>query len=249
MFPVLFPIRAGPRFLAVSGAPAGVAAASVEEERQYEFDHSRSDNPVVRAAWSDDPAAVERAAADPGGAEAVNGCDGDGFSALAVAALRSNPAVVEALLAAGADANAACPRGGPPIAGVPGPVVETALAGKFAAKRSSDRVRFVAARLPDTGVTYGSEPDIRNRLEALEALFRQGADPNAEADGEPLLLVAILTGDRRFVEALVSRGALPGRLGFQARLGIRFSGHGDLLRVADEEAKRRKRRRDPAGSA
>lgn len=194
-----------------------------------------AESALGRAVWNDDAAAVARLARDSG----VNACAPDGSSPLGLAALRGSPSMIEVLLAAGADLDLPCNDAVTAIQAVMDPLVEV----RFESRKSEENAgaaTIETTALPDLGREYGSEADVRDRLRALTILFEAGADPNCpalEASDEcdlPPLLTAIMTGDRRFVEVLLERGAEPGSLGRYQRMGLRLSGNGPLLDFALE---------------
>ena len=193
-----------------------------------------ADTALGRAVWRNDAAAVERLAREDG----VDACQSDGSSPLGLAALLGSPAVIEALLASGADLGLPCDAAVTAIEAVMSPLVEVNLG----QQRNSDTVTVETMALPDIGRPYGSEADVRDRLRALTILFDAGAEPNCpdiepdlEASDEchtPPLVTAILTGDRRFVEVLLEHGAKPDSLGFGQRMAVRLTGNGPLLDFA-----------------
>ena len=183
-------------------------------------------DPLRRAVWARDPDRIARAAAgqDP------DTCGGDDRSPLGIAALLGEPALVEALLAAGADPDLACDSGKSPIQEVMNPVVESSLS----STESDDSVTVKTTATPGLDREPGSPLDIEERLRCLDSLFEAGADPDGEEnDDTPPVLTAIFTGEPRFVRALLRAGADPGRIGVLGRMAARLSGNGDLLALAD----------------
>lgn len=192
-----------------------------------------ADSALGRAVWKGDAAAVERLVRD----SEVDACAPDGSSPLGLAALRGSPSVIEVLLAAGADLDLPCNETATAIRAVMDPLVEV----RFESRTSEENAgvtRVETTALPDIGRDYGSDADARDRLRALTILFESGAEPNCpdiEVSDEcelPPLLAAIMTGDRRFVEVLLERGAEPGSLGRYQRMGLRLSGNGTLFDFA-----------------
>lgn len=194
-----------------------------------------ADSALGRAVWEGDAAAVERLARDSG----ANACAPDGSSPLGLAALRGSPSVIEVLLAAGADLDLPCNDAVTAIQAVMDPLVEVRFE-SLESEENAGATTIETTALPDLGREYGSDADVRDRLRALTILFESGAAPNCpalEASDEcdlPPLLTAIMTGDRRFVEVLLERGAEPGSLGRYQRMGLRLSGNGALLDFALE---------------
>lgn len=194
-----------------------------------------ADSALGRAVWKGDAAAVERLVRD----SEVDACAPDGSSPLGLAALRGSPSVIEALLAAGADLDLPCSDAATAIRAVMDPLVETRFE-SLEREENAGATSIETMALPDIGRDYGSDADARDRLRALTILFESGAAPNCpdlEASGEcelPPLLTAIMTGDRRFVEVLLERGAEPGSPGRYQRMGLRLSGNGPLLDFALE---------------
>lgn len=184
-------------------------------------------DPLRRAVWARDPDRVARAAA----AQDPDTCGGDDRSPLGIAALLGEPALVDALLAAGADPGLACRSGGmSPIQEVMNPVVESNLA---SAESGGDLLVETAAT-PGLDREPGSPLDIEERLRCLDSLFEAGADPDGEENDETRpILTAVFTGESRFVRALLEAGADPGRIGILGRMAARASGNGDLLALAD----------------
>ena len=194
-----------------------------------------ADSALGRAVWTGDAAAVERLARD----SELDACAPDGSSPLGLAALRGSPSVIEVLLAAGADLDLPCNDAATAIRAVMDPLVEVRFE-SLESEENAGVTTIEAMTLPDIGREYGSEADVRDRLRALAILFESGAAPNCpdlEGSDEcdlPPLLTAIMTGDRRFVEVLLERGAEPGSLGRYQRMGLRLSGNGPLLDFALE---------------
>lgn len=183
-------------------------------------------DPLRRAVWAKAPDRAARAAA----AQDPDTCGGDDRSPLGIASLLGEPAVVDALLAAGADPDLACRSGASPVQEVMNPIVESSLS----ETESGGGVTVETAALPDLGRELGSLLDLEERLRCLDSLFEAGADPNGEEnDDTPPILTAILTGEPRFVRALLRAGADPGRINALGRMAAKWSGHGDLLALAD----------------
>ena len=198
----------------------GSEPAATEAERAADPD------PLRRAVWAKDPDRVARAAA----AQDPDTCGDDDRSPLGIASLLGEPALVEALLAAGANPDLACDSGTSPIQEVMNPVVESRLS----STGSEDGITVETAALPDLDREPGSPLDIEERLRCLDSLFEAGADPNGEEnDDTPPILTAIFAGEPRFVRALLRAGADPGRIGVVGRMAARAIGNGDLLALAD----------------
>ena len=180
-------------------------------------------DPLRRAVWAKALNRVTRAAA----AQDPDTCDDD-RSPLGIASLLGEPTLVEALLAAGASPDLTCDSGTSPIQEVMNPVVESNL--------SSSESGITVKTMATLGLDRepGSLLDIEERLRCLDYLFEAGADPNGEEnDDVPPVLTAILSGEPRFVKALLRAGADPGRIGVLGRMAARASGNGDLLTLAD----------------
>ena len=204
-------------------AAEAVSVPSGQPVTQEPERNPTSDEPLVLAVWSGDETRITDALDDD--LEALGRCDASGITPL------GRPSIVEALLRAGADPH---PCGGksPPVDAVMDPIVEVALA-EARTDPGPGKAVVIRGELPDLGVRYGSEADRERRLRALDLLFDHGADPNRDPDGRaPPLLTAIMTGDRRFVELLVARGADPGRLSWVERMALRLAGRGELLKAA-----------------
>ena len=183
-------------------------------------------DPLRRAVWERDPDRIARAAAE----QAPDACGDDDRSPLGIAALLGEPALVDALLAAGADPDLACRNGTSPIQEVMNPVVESSLS----STESEGGITVETAATPGLDREPGSPLDIEERLRCLDSLFEAGADPvGGENDETPPILTAILSGEPRFVRALLQAGADPGRIGVLGRTAARWSGNGDLLALAD----------------
>lgn len=198
----------------------GSEPAATEAERAADPD------PLRRAVWAKDPDRVARAAA----ARDPDICGDDNRSPLGIASLLGEPALVEALLAAGANPDLACDSGTSPIQEVMNPVVESRLS----STGSEDGITVETAALPDLGREPGSPRDLEERLRCLDSLFEAGADPNGEENDDiPPILTAIFAGEPRFVRALLRAGADPGRIGVVGRMAARAIGNGDLLALAD----------------
>ena len=198
----------------------GSEPAATEAERAADPD------PLRRAVWAKDPDRVARAAA----ARDPDICGDDNRSPLGIASLLGEPALVEALLAAGANPDLACDSGRSPIQEVMNPVVESRLS----STGSEDGITVETAALPDLGREPGSPRDLEERLRCLDSLFEAGADPNGEENDDiPPILTAIFAGEPRFVRALLRAGADPGRISVVGRMAARAIGNGDLLALAD----------------
>lgn len=198
----------------------GSEPAATEAERAADPD------PLRRAVWAKDPDRVARAAA----ARDPDICGDDNRSPLGIASLLGEPALVEALLAAGANPDLACDSGTSPIQEVMNPVVESCLS----STGSEDGITVETAALPDLGREPGSPRDLEERLRCLDSLFEAGADPNGEENDDiPPILTAIFAGEPRFVRALLRAGADPGRISVVGRMAARAIGNGDLLALAD----------------
>lgn len=198
----------------------GSEPAATEAERAADPD------PLRRAVWAKDPDRVARAAA----ARDPDICGDDNRSPLGIASLLGEPALVEALLAGGANPDLACDSGTSPIQEVMNPVVESRLS----STGSEDGIIVETAALPDLGREPGSPRDIEERLRCLDSLFEAGADPNGEENDDiPPILTAIFAGEPRFVRALLRAGADPGRISVVGRMAARAIGNGDLLALAD----------------
>lgn len=179
------------RLLVIAGLCA-LASAGLQAARG-------PDQALLDAVRFDDVAAVERLVAD--GAD-VNARQADGATALAWAAMRSNPDIARMLLEAGADPNLANDLGVSPltlaIENGATELVELLLergADPGLARENGETPLMTAARL-------GQIPVLRKLLEA-------GADPNArEAKfGQTALMWA--AGDSEAVRLLLERGADP----------------------------------------
>lgn len=182
-------------------------------------------DPLRRAVWAKAPDRIARAAA----AQDPDTCGGDNRSPLGIAGLLGEPALVDALLAAGANPDLACRSGMTPVQEVMNPIVESRLS-----STEGGGIEVETTALPDLGREPGSPHDIEERLRCLDSLFEAGADPNgAENDDTPPILTAILTGEPRFVRALLQAGADPGRISALGRMAAKWSGNGDLLALAD----------------
>ena len=195
---------------------------------------AESDNSLVRAAWQTGNRGIPELRA--AGSVRINGCDADGVSPLATAAMAGKAEAVGVLLGGGADPNLVCGELRP-LQTVFIPLLFVAAEKATAGGADIEMVPPPQA----AGVAYGSSPDREHRAEIVERLLGGGADPNLSADdfGYPLRL-ALLSGEARLVEALMNHGAdpaLPKRLSLTARL----SGNGHLLPLLRHRVTRRTR--------
>ena len=185
-------------------------------------------DPLRRAVWAKDPDRVARAAA----AQDPDTCGDDDRSPLGIASLLGEPALVDALLAAGASPDHACGSAVSPIQEVMNPVVESNLSSTESEGEGGLTVETTAT--PGLDREPGSPRDIEERLRCLDSLFEAGANPDgAENEKTPPILTAVFTGEPRFVRALLEAGADPGRVSIVGRMAARASGNGDLLALAD----------------
>lgn len=126
-----------------------------------EAEQAADPDPLRRAVWAKDPDRVARAAA----AQDPDTCGDDNRSPLGIASLLGEPALVEALLAAGANPDYACGSAVSPIQEVMNPVVESRLS----STESEDGITVETAALPDLDREPGSPRDIEERLRCLDS--------------------------------------------------------------------------------